>query len=586
MISRFLFCFRWYRRRVMLRRLTQLISIAVLAVPAFAQYEADTLRGKPPCTATRTTNCIGNATPAGTFYPSIAGTGDVQGAGNLTVAGRVAYVVSGSTLGSSAGLAFNSATNSLGVIGDVTIGQTGTATGQLKLNGTTSGTAIIKPPDAAGTPTFTLPTASGTFIVTTSAPSTVVGLFNSGTCSGYLKSDGSCDTPTGGSGDVTGPASSVDNEVALFSGTGGKTIKRASLTGIPYLTSGVIGSAVAANVYGLWSGTCNNTTFLRGDGACATPAGSGTVTVVSSGSLTSTALVTGGGTTTLQTPAATATMDSSGNISTPGSITTGAGGSAAGYIEIGQGTAPSAGTTAVTLAAPASVTSYINLLPGAAATGFYLGTNSAGTVTWSQVAPGTGVATWMATPSSANLRSALTDESGTGAAYFQGGDAGTPSAIVLTNATGFPTLNQNTTGTAGGLSGTAITGDVANSGNTFTLATKHKTYIKSMTLFDPVTGDSGRIQISFPTAVTITRVSCSVKAATSATINLDERAEATPDTTGTAVLTSGLACDTDTEVSTTFTNAGIAARVPVALTISAVSGTPDTLRVHVEYTVD
>lgn len=40
--------------------------------------------------------------------------------------------------------------------------------------------------------------------------------------------------------------------------------------------------------------------------------------------------------------------------------------------------------------------------------------------------------------SSASLRAALTDESGTGAAYFQGGALGTPSAGVLTNATGLP----------------------------------------------------------------------------------------------------------------------------------------------------
>ena len=51
---------------------------------------------------------------------------------------------------------------------------------------------------------------------------------------------------------------------------------------------------------------------------------------------------------------------------------------------------------------------------------------------------GTGVATWLVTPSSANLRGALTDETGTGLAYFQGGDIGTPSAGVLTNATGLP----------------------------------------------------------------------------------------------------------------------------------------------------
>ncbi len=83
--------------------------------------------------------------------------------------------------------------------------------------------------------------------------------------------------------------------------------------------------------------------------------------------------------------------DTNNNISTPGSLTTGAGGSIAGYHQLGQGTAPSAGTTAVTIAAPAAVTSYVRVLPGSANTGFYLGTNSAGTVTDTQVgSTGTG----------------------------------------------------------------------------------------------------------------------------------------------------------------------------------------------------
>lgn len=45
-------------------------------------------------------------------------------------------------------------------------------------------------------------------------------------------------------------------------------------------TTGAISDAASADVYGLWSGTCNSTTFLRGDGACAAPSGTGTVTSV------------------------------------------------------------------------------------------------------------------------------------------------------------------------------------------------------------------------------------------------------------------------------------------------------------------
>ena len=42
-----------------------------------------------------------------------------------------------------------------------------------------------------------------------------------------------------GGGDVVGPASSVDGETALFSGTSGKLIKRATGTGVVTLASGV-----------------------------------------------------------------------------------------------------------------------------------------------------------------------------------------------------------------------------------------------------------------------------------------------------------------------------------------------------------
>jgi len=52
-----------------------------------------------------------------------------------------------------------------------------------------------------------------------------------------------------GSGDVTGPASSVDSEIALFNSTTGKIIKRASTTGILKGTSGVLSAASAGTDY-------------------------------------------------------------------------------------------------------------------------------------------------------------------------------------------------------------------------------------------------------------------------------------------------------------------------------------------------
>lgn len=51
----------------------------------------------------------------------------------------------------------------------------------------------------------------------------------------------------GGSGDVVGASASVDSEVALFSGIGGKTIKRATGSGIVKVTSGVFGLASAGD---------------------------------------------------------------------------------------------------------------------------------------------------------------------------------------------------------------------------------------------------------------------------------------------------------------------------------------------------
>ena len=72
----------------------------------------------------------------------------------------------------------------------------------------------------------------------------------------------------------------------LLSGLGTGILKNTTATGVPSI-------AASLDVIALWSGSCSSTTFLRGDGACITPAGSGNVTA--GGTLTNTQLVIGQG---------------------------------------------------------------------------------------------------------------------------------------------------------------------------------------------------------------------------------------------------------------------------------------------------
>jgi hypothetical protein len=86
----------------------------------------------------------------------------------------------------------------------------------------------------------------------------------------------------------------------------------------------------------------------------------------------------------------------------------------------------------------------------------------------------TGVATFLGTSSSANLRSALTDETGTGGAVFATSPTlttpalGTPSALVATNASG--TASSLTAGTV--TTNANLTGVVTSSGNATAIADK------------------------------------------------------------------------------------------------------------------
>ena len=106
----------------------------------------------------------------------------------------------------------------------------------------------------------------------------------------------------------------------------------------------------------------------------------------------------------------------------------------------GTGVTASTGTVAVVLSTSPTLVTPL------------LGTPTSGTLTNCTGLPvstgvsglGTGVATFLATPSSANLAAALTDETGSGAAVFATSPTlvtpllGTPTSGVLTNATGLP----------------------------------------------------------------------------------------------------------------------------------------------------
>lgn len=164
-----------------------------------------------------------------------------------------------------------------------------------------------------------------------------------------------------------------------------------------------------------------------------------------------------------------------------------------------------------------------------------------------------------------------------------------PLANGGTNTSAAPSSGQILIGNAGGTAYApkTLSGDATVDANgVVALTAPLKVWSKDITIFDPVAGDSGRVQFRLPFAGTVTSVACAVRAATSVTVNFDVRAVATPDTGGTAILTSGLACDVDSQASTTFSSTAIAADVPVALTISAVSGTPDTLRVTIKGTIN
>lgn len=155
--------------------------------------------------------------------------------------------------------------------------------------------------------------------------------------------------------------------------------------------------------------------------------------------------------------------------------------------------AASAGATAFS-----AITGGTNAAALIMGTGGSLATSGSGTISATS-APlggisglGTGVGTFLGTPTSANLAGALTDETGSGAAVFGTSpvlttpNLGTPSAINLTNATGFPA--------------TVVLTNQANTFSTGLQSMSAADYLQPVHVSDPATCTAGQIEFNSTSA--------------------------------------------------------------------------------------
>jgi len=390
---------------------------------------------------------------------------------------------------------------------------------------------------------------------------------------------------------ATAVATKTDNSAAAI--TGG------TITGITDLAvaDGGTGASTAAGALNnlLPSQTSAANKYLQSDGTNA----SWDAVSLSTADITGTLAVANGGTgVTSSTGTGSVVLSNSPTLVTP-ALGTPASGTATNLtgLPISTGVSGLGTGVATLLATPSSanLASAITDETGSGALVFatsptlvtpVLGTPASGTLTNATGLPistgvsglGTGVATFLATPSSANLISAVTDETGTGSLVFATSPTlvtpalGTPSALVGTNITG--TASGLTAGNV--TTNANLTGAITSTGNATSLGS-----FSSANLLGALTDETGTGSAVFATSPTL--VTPILGTPTSATLTNATGLPLTTGVTGTLPVANGgtgtatpsIVAGTNVTVTGTWPNQTIAA--------SASGGSPGGSTTQVQY---